>query len=264
MDERVDSWAATFPAPPDRYAADAVLEHVGRTAQTVRGRDAIAAAGSRLRRELPDARLRTVRTVAAGATAAVEAVLTATPRTHAARLAIPMAAWLDFDADGQITRETRHLEWAHARPEAPGIEGTIREGTGLPRDQSWYTAYATRLAALWSESGVLMADACYADDTVVESLWAGPAATIRGIEQLRAAEARLMETLPAGHREMQVHRAIGEGRVIALEWTISGRIGGRGALLGREGTLFLTLDDGDRVISDRIYWDFAQARPLDG
>jgi hypothetical protein len=262
MDARVERWAAAFPATAAAYAIGAEVVRAGRPAETAHGLDAIAAAARDLRRELPDARLRIVRTVTAGATTAVEAVLSATPRTHGPRLAVPMAAWLDFDADGRLARETRYLEWQHARPEAPGTEGTVREGSGPARGQDWYRAYAHRLAALWSESGVRMADECYADDTVVESLWAGPGAAIRGIEPLRAAEARLMETLPAGHREMRVHRAIGEGRVIALEWTISGRIRGEGPLVGREGTLFLTLDDADRVISDRIYWDFAQARPL--
>lgn len=251
-----------FPVPADACAPGAQLIHAGHLAESALGREAIAAAASAFRRELPDARMRLVRTVNAGETVAVEAILAATPRTHGPRLAVPMAAWLDFDADGLLVRETRYLEWQYARPEASGIEGTVRDGAGPSRGQDWYRACAHRLAALWSESGVRMADECYADDTVVESLWAGPGAAIRGIEPLRAAEARLLEILPAGHREMRVDRAIGEGRVIAMEWTISGRIRGEGPLVGREGTLFLTLDDADRVISDRIYWDFAQARPL--
>jgi ketosteroid isomerase-like protein len=244
------------------YAPDVVVEQPDH-GHRVSGRAALHAVEGQLRAAIPDHRNLIVRVLGGDTAAVVESVITGTGKGDTGPQACPACVWWRLDEHGQVVHEVAYWEWTKRRPDDGTAAGTLRTGDGRERPFDWYRSYADRLAELWSTDPVRMVDECYAQDCVMERLGEGSDGVVHGAAELRTREQELLDLLPRPDRRMRVSDVTAERDVLAIAFTIEGRWRGQGPLRRGPGTLLLTLDEDDRVLSDRIYWHWSRARPVD-
>ena len=135
-----------------------------------------------------------------------------------------------------------------------GAHGTVPPSheVGHRREASWYAGMAEEYARRWIGdplgSGLEMfaADCTSGHVGRVES---------RGIKELAGDRRDLLEQLCASERFMHVHRVAGEGSAVAMLVAIGN------ATRVTRGTVVLTFDRSDRVVSERTYLDWSRAVP---
>lgn len=257
-------WGADFGAMVHEiYSPDVAVEHAGHGPRSrVRGRDELMTAERSLLEMIPDHRNEVVRVLDGGdGRAVVESLITGTGAGDDRLQACPALVWWWFDERGKVTREVAYWEWRKRRPLDAAARGTV---VGHDRAPALTLArgrrLATRLAALWTADPVAMAETMYAADAVVERLGEGEDAVLEGRETLVTAEAELLELLPVGSRRMDVHDVLVDGRAVAIAFTIGGSWRGTAPYRSGPGSLVLTLNDHDLIVSDRIYWHWDLAR----
>lgn len=256
-------WATDYTAMVRKiYTPDIIVEHAGH--RTVVGRDALLAAEVELEAAIGDHRTTIGRVLDDPPTVVIEAVITGTSPRDVGPQACPACVWFALDGNGQVAHEVAFYEWSKRRPDDGSAGGSLMSGDGATRSAERYATVATRMAELWSSDPVRMVDELYADDTIVERLGEGTEAIMYGKVSLREAERELLTLLPVPDRRLTVEEVAGEADVVAIRFTIEGRWRGSGPLRRGPGAIVLTLDGDDRIVSDRIYWHWDRAVPVDG
>ncbi len=271
MLELVERWALLWEKHPARmveevYSLDAMVQHAGRGEKgRILGRQALHEAERELEAMIPDHRNEIIRVLAGdGETAVIESLIVGTGAGDDGLQSCPACVWWRLDEQGQVAEETAYYEWSKRRPHTDKVRGTIVAGDGRDRSSSWYSNMSQRLASLWSVDPAGMVNQLYAEDAVVERLGEGPEAVVRGRDSLLLAELDLLELLPRPQRRMEVVEFTSDRNVMAVRFTIGGSWRGSGPARVGPGSLVLTFDAADRIISDRIYWHWSQARETDG
>ncbi len=245
------------------YAPNVELVHAGWGEDgVIRGRDGLLATEERLKRLIPDHENPLVRVVDGDDKVVIESLITGTSPGDASRMACPAVVWWRLDENGLVAHETAYWEWSKRRPDDSTVQGTLRRGDGRRRDHRWYRQFADQLAHLWTTDPLAMVEQLYAADCVLERLGDGPEGIVTGREALAVAERRLLELLPMPQRRMQIREVSAADDVLAIAFTIEGSWRGTGPRRAGPGTLLLTLDDQDRITSDRTYWHWSRAREV--
>lgn len=265
--ELVDRWALLWRENPARmvdqvYSPDVVVQHAGRGQRgRVVGRQALHEAERELEEMIPDHRNEIIRVIAgSGQTAVIESLIIGTGRGDDGLQSCPACVWWRLDDRGRVAEEIAFYEWGKRRPHTDQARGTIVGGDARDRPADWYTAMSERLALLWSTDPAAMVNQLYSEDTVVERLGEGPEAVLRGRESLLLAELDLLELLPTPQRQMKVVEIKSDRDLLAVRFTIGGSWGGRGPARVGPGSVVLTFDQADEIVSDRIYWHWSRAR----
>ena len=255
-------WAELWNTDPHRmveevYAAEVTLASAGSPNSRIRGRAALHEVEDGLLEMIPDHRMEILRAIQQGDVVVVELLIAGTPAGERVRCASPACVWWELDEDGLVLDEVAYFEWERRHPDIGTNAGEIRRGSGAPCNAAFAEEFATRLAGSWSTDPLGTTKDLYAEDCVIESLYTEPGSALIGQKALEARERHLLDVLPLPHRKMTVRRAIAEGRILALQSTIEGRVDGMEPLLAWEGSLLLTLDASDRILSSRSYLDWS-------
>jgi hypothetical protein len=255
-------WAELWNTDPHRmveevYAAQVTLASAGSPDSPIRGRAALHEVEDGLLELIPDHRMEILRVIQQGHVVVVELLIAGTPAGERVRCASPACVWWELDEDGLVLDEFAYFEWERRHPEVGTNAGEIRTGSGVPCSAAFAEEFAARLAGSWSTDPLGMTKDLYVEDCLVESLYTEPGSALIGQEALEARERHLVDVLPAPYRKMTVRRAIGEGRVLGLQSTLEGRVDGAEPLTAWEGSLLLTLDASDRILSSRSYLDWS-------
>jgi hypothetical protein len=256
-------WAELWNTDPHRmveeiYAPQVTLASASSPSSLIRGRAALHEVEDGLLEMIPDHRMEILRAVQQKHVAVVELLIAGTHAGERVRCASPACVWWELDDDGLVLDEVAYFEWARRHPDMGTNGGEILDGRGPSCSPAFAQEFADRLAGLWSNDPLGMAECLFAEDCVVESLYAEPGSALVGQEALVARERDLLDVLPMPHRRMTVRRAIAEGRVLALQSTIEGRVRGKRPLMAWDCSMLLTLDVSDRICSSRSYlnWPF--------
>lgn len=224
------------------------------------GADALLATEHRLKELIPDHRNTVLRVVNGHDWMVVESLITGTSPGDPERMACPAVVWWRFAEDGRIAHETAYWEWSRRRPDDGTVQGALPDGAGGARSPQFAAALAARLGELWTHDPERMVTELYAADCRFEQLGSGTQGVLEGREALLEAERELLEVLPRPERRMTIERADVDGDVIAVAFTIEGLVKGSTPLQPSPGTVVLTLDEDDRIRSDRAYWRLRRAR----
>jgi hypothetical protein len=264
-----DRWAALWEEDPAQmveevYSPDVVVQHAGRGERgRVSGRQALHQAERELKEMIPDHRNEIIRVVEnADGSAVVESVIVGTGGGDDGPQSCPACVWWRMDDQGLVVEEIAFYEWGKRRPYSDQARSAIVGGNGRARPSAWYRSMSERLARLWSTDPAAMVSRLYAEDTVVERLGEGAEAILRGRDSLLAAELSLLELLPQPQRRMDVLDVKSDRDVMAVRFTIRGSWRGTGPMRAGPGSVVLTLDDEDKIVSDRIYWHWSRAREI--
>ncbi len=224
------------------------------------GAEALLATEHRLKQLIPDHRNTVLRVVDGHEWTVVESLITGTSPDDPQRMACPAVVWWRFAEDGRISHETAYWEWSRRRPDDGTVQGALPDGAGGPRSTRSAATLAERLAELWTHDPERMVSELYAPDCRFEQLGAGPDGVLEGHDALLEAERALLEVLPRPHRRMTIEHVAVDGAVIAVAFTIEGAVRGTTPLEPSPGTVVLTLDEDDRIRSDRAYWRLRRTR----
>lgn len=123
---------------------------------------------------------------------------------------------------------------------------------------------ADRWTDLWASDPGAMVRGVYAPDTVVELAGHGPAATVRGHDELLAAEAVLLERIP-DHRNRVLRILVsGDGRQAVLESVVTGTSAGDDGAQAAPCCVWWWLDGDGRVAREVAYWEWPERRADEG
>ena len=286
----VQRWAQRWSGDPERlveelYAPEAVSCDLTRPGTPVRTRDEVVADERRFAIRVPDRRLAVVGSLTDGTgRVVVEHVITGRGASDVVRMVAPGLRWWELDQAGRVVREWSWSRWEGRQPDdtptdrppagrQPDDTPTDRPAADRPpadrlpaapgppaagsRSQAWYRAFANRLAETRSWDPALSVAALYAPRATLE--WPGstrPAA--RGWSEIEAAEQALGSPAGGGGADTVVEAVVGEGPVLAVRLRFVARCPGTGTGSGsgeldERWVALLTLDDSDRIVSDRRY-----------
>ena len=229
------------------YADDIEMENMAHPARVIRGAAELHAVEDRLAALIPEHRHELIRVITHGSVACLETTIVS-PTTHEYA---PACVWWWLDDSGKVAAETGWFDWNDRSTDTARSHGTVppNRHMGALRDQSWYGQMAAEYARLSSTDP---------DDADMRMF--APGCTFghvgrdefSGLDAL--AESRRAE-LPREGRRMEVQFVIGEGSALALLFTI-----GDATHVAR-GTVVLTFDSDDLIVSERTYCDWDKAVP---
>ena len=237
------------------YASDIVMENMANPARVILGSAQLHAVEDELSARIPEHRHELIRVIvdqgAGGDVACLETTIVA-PLTHEYG---PACVWWWIDGTGKVAAEVGWFDWADRSTDSARSHGTVppnQANGGATRDGARYRRVADEYARCWADDPLGAGVEMFAADCTFGHVGRGER---RGIPALVDSRRALLDELPVAGRSMEVQRVIGEGSCLAMLVTI-----GDTARFTR-GTIVLSLDDDDRIISERTYCDWAKALP---
>ncbi|MDP9463332.1 MAG: nuclear transport factor 2 family protein [Actinomycetota bacterium] len=246
-----DLWAVDPHQMVDEiYADDIVMENMANPARVVLGSAQLHAVEDELAARIPEHRHELIRVIADEDVVCLETTVVA-PLSHEYA---PACVWWWLDETGKVAAEVGWFDWTDRSTDSRRAHGTVPPslGVGGPRVASWYARMAEEYVRRWSHdplgSALEMFATCCTFGHVggIES---------RGVEELARTRQLLFDELPAPGRQMQLHRLVGDGSALAMLVTI-----GDTTRVTR-GTVVLTFDSNDLIVSERTYCDWSKAMP---
>jgi hypothetical protein len=239
------------------YSDDIVMESMADPTRVVRGGLELHALEDELTRRVVDHRHELVRVTVAGSTACLETTVVA-PRTGEYA---PACVWWWVGADAKVAGEVGWFDWADRNTDWRVTHGTIPIDhlAGVAddhlRDQGWYRSFAESFIRTWTTDPLgqhierFTAECTFGRVGQPEE---------QGRPALVQAQQTGLEALPLAERWVRLDCVIGEARVVAMLLTVGD------AKLATRVTEVLTLDEHDKVVSQRTYgnWSKAVARSV--
>jgi len=247
-----DLWAVDPHQMVDEiYADDIVMENMANPARLILGSAHLHAVEDELSARIPEHRHELIRVTAGDDVACLETTIVA-PLTHEYG---PACVWWWIDETGKVAAEVGWFDWADRSTDSARSHGTVppnRSIGGAGRDDAGYRRVADEYARCWSDDPLGTGVQMFAADCTFGHVGRGER---RGIPGLIDSRRELLAELPVAGRSMEVQRVLGEGSCVAMLITIGD------ATRSTRGTVVLSLDDDDRIISERTYCDWAKAIP---
>lgn len=250
-----DLWAVDPHQMVDEvYAADILMESMADPARVIDGAADLHALEDQLAARIPDHRHELIRVVVGDGVACLETTVVA-PRSGEYA---PACVWWWIDADGFVGAEVGWFDWDVRTTDAAVSHGTVPPSSrvGGAHDDAWYRAVAEDYAHRWAHdptgAGTL---ARFAPNCTSARVGAPE---LHGIDQLALARARQLAELPVPGRRMEVQQVLGEEAVVAMLVVL-----GDDRRVTR-GTVVLTVGADGLIASERRYWDWTKAVPMDG
>ena len=234
------------------YAADIVMESMANPARVIIGSAELHDVERDLTARIPDHRHELVRVIDGGHAACLETTVVA-PRTGEYA---PACVWWWLDSTGKVAAEVGWFDWNARSIDSTRSHGTVppSRGIGPQRHADWFAELAAAYAHGWSTTP---------SDAVFEQFHADCTCTRvgvtegRGIAEIAAQRGSVLDAMAPATPTMTVQRIAAEGAALAILFVLDdGRSSTR-------GTVVLTLDAHDRIISERIYVDWSKAVTLD-
>ena len=246
-----DLWAVDPHQMVDEiYSHDIEMENMANPSRLVLGARQLHDVEDRLAAMIPEHRHELIRVLVGDGVACLETTIVA-PTSHEYA---PACLWWWLDDDGKVAAESGWFDWddrstASMRSHgtvAPSLAATQRATSrGTP---AWPTSYAQR----WSSDPAGVALEMFAPECTFGNV--GRPESV-GHDALRRARRRSLDELPLPNREMKLQRVLGEGSALAMLITI-----GNTSHVAR-GTVVLTFDESDLIVSERTYCDWSRAVP---
>jgi hypothetical protein len=239
-----DLWAVDHHQMVDEiYAPNIHMESMTRLHRApVEGSDELHALEDGLASLIPAHRHELVRVVAEEHHACLETTVLAPETGEYA----PACVWWWPDARGQVALEVGWFDWELRSTDSRRSHGFVPPNDHRRRgDRQWYLNFAEALAAgLTTDPGATVARSL-ASDGVVERVGDSRCPSIE----------RAVLALPPECR-IAVDEVAADGAVLAVLFTLSA------AELVSRGTVVLTLDELDKIVSLRVYWKWSTAISL--
>lgn len=248
-----DLWAVDPHQMVDEiYADDIVMENMTNPARLIVGSEQLHAVEDELSARIPEHRHELVRVIADDAVACLETTIVA-PVTHEYA---PACVWWWLDQSGKVAAEVGWFDWADRSNDSMRSHGTVPPSrrTDGRDDPSWYRTMADTYASGWSDDAIGVALQQFSDRCTFGHVGRAEGS---GLDELRRSRARELDELPQSGRSMHVHRVVGERAALAMLISISD------ATHSTRGTIVLTFDDDDLIVSERVYCDWSKALPSD-
>ena len=236
------------------YADDIAMESMANPARLILGSAQLHAVEDDLASRIPEHRHELIRVIVGDDVACLETTIVA-PLTHEYG---PACVWWWLDDSGKVAAEVGWFDWADRTTDSARAHGTVpphRPERAAPRDESRYARVADEYARGWEHDPLGVGLKMFAVDCTFGHVGRG---ALAGIPALLNSRRELLEDLPVPGRSMEVQRVVGEGSSLAMLITIGD------ATRFTRGTIVLTLDDDDRIISERTYCDWDKALSREG
>ena len=249
-----DLWAVDPHQMVDEvYAADILMESMANPARVIDGAAELHALEDQLAAKIPDHRHELIRVVAGGDVGCLETMVVA-PRSGEYA---PACVWWWIGADGLVGAEVGWFDWDVRTTDSAIAHGTVPPGStaGGAKDDAWLHRVAEDYAHGWVHDPT-GADALgmFAPNCV--SARVGEPES-HGIDQLALGRTRQLDDLPVPGRRMEVQQVLGEGAVVAMLVVL-----GADRRVTR-GTVALTVGADGLIASERRYWDWSKAVPIE-
>jgi len=232
------------------YAADILMENMANPTRLIHGDGELHAVEDSLTERIPNHRHELVRVIVDGSVACLETTVVAPLTGEYA----PACVWWWLDATGKVAAEVGWFDWADRSTDSRHTHGTVPPGVpGRSRVRSWYEQMAAAYARGWSQDPTDVALDQFAPGCTFGRVGVDEAS---GVAELRRQRQHLRDSSVAA-RTMHVQRAIGEGAALAMLVTIDD------GTMSTRGTVILTFDADDRIISERTYCDWRKAERTD-
>lgn len=248
-----DLWAVDPHQMVDEiYSTDIVMENMANPARVILGSVQLHAVEDDLAARIPEHRHELVRVIVGDGVACLETTVVA-PVTHEYA---PACVWWWFDREGKVAAEVGWFDWSDRSNDSKRSHGTVPPslGAGDRRDASWCAWVAGEYTRCWTSDPIGSALSMYAPDCTFGRVGRDE---LRGVRALAGARQAELDDLPPPERWMRVHRVIGEGSVVAMLIAMGD------ARRVTRGTVVLTFDSTDRIVSERTYCDWNKAVPRD-
>ena len=234
------------------YADDIEMENMANPARVIRGSAELHAVEDRLAALIPEHRHELIRVIVDGSVACLETTVVS-PTTHEYA---PACVWWWLDGSGKVAAEAGWFDWNDRSTDSARSHGTVPPSrhAGSPRDQSWYVAMAAKYARGWSSDADGAALPMFATPCTFGHVGREEFSGVDDLARWRRAE---FVELPGDGRRMDVQSVVGEGSAMAMLVTI-----GDATHVAR-GTVVVTFDADDLIVSERTYCDWTRAVPRD-
>ena len=246
-----DLWAVDPHQMVDEiYADDIEMENMASPARVVLGSEQLHAVEDRLAAMIPEHRHELIRVIVDGGMACLETTIVS-PTTHEYA---PACLWWWLDERGKVAAEIGWFNWDDRSTDAIRSHGTVpasRPACAAPRDPAWHVTMAEAYVHGWSNDPVGSALEMFAIDCTFGHVGS---AESKGLDVLRQSRQRALDRLSAP-QHMQLHRVISDGSAVAMLITISD------ATHVTRGSVVVTFDSSDLIVSERSYYDRSKALP---
>ena len=248
-----DLWAVDPHQMVDEiYADDIVMENMANPARLILGSSHLHTVEDELAARIPEHRHELIRVIVGDDIACLETTIVA-PLTHEYA---PACVWWWIDGTGKVVAEVGWFDWADRSCDSARSHGTVppnRSRRGAAHDDSFYTRVADEYALCWSTDPLGCGVEMFAADCTFGHVGRSER---RGIDALVDSRRESLDELALADRSMEVQRVVGEGSCVAMLVVVED------TTRFTRGTIVLTFDDDDRIISERTYCDWDKAMPV--
>ena len=247
-----DLWAVDpYQMVDEIYRHDIVMENMANPSRSIVGADQLRAVEDQLAALIPEHRHELIRVIVGTDAACLETMVVA-PLTHEYA---PACVWWWLDASGTVAAEVGWFDWSQRSTDAGRAHGTVPAAERRPgRDDGWAAAMAQAYAQAWASDPLGVGLDMFAEQCIADLVGRTEA---RGRDAVAEARARLNDALPVPDRTLEVHRTIVAGPVLAMLVKV------RTSTMATRGTVILTVDADDRILSERTYLDWTKAIPIE-
>ena len=246
-----DLWAVDPHQMVDEiYADDIEMENMASPAKVVLGSEQLHAVEDRLAAMVPEHRHELIRVIVDRDMACLETTIVS-PTTHEYA---PACVWWWLDNSGKVAAEATWFNWEDRSTDSLRSHGTVpagRRAHAARRDPAWHVTMAEGYVRGWSNDPAGSALEMFAPDCTFGHVGS---AESTGLEALRQTRQHAIDGLPAPRR-MQLQRVIGDGSAVAMLITIDD------ATHVTRGSVVVTFDSNDLIVSERSYYDWSKALP---
>ncbi len=230
------------------YSPHIRMERMSDPNRLIDGSEALHSVEDDLAARIPDHRHELIRVIADGPVACLETMIVAPVSTEYA----PACVWWWFDADGMVAAEVGWFDWSIRSHDSRAAHGTVPSpAPPQQRPPGWAREVADRYAAMWTGPPGPDTFERYSDECTFGCVGAEPER--RGRSELARDHAESHSMIPLPGRHIDIHQVAAEASTVALLVVI-----GDGARATR-GTIILTMDDSDLIVSERRYLDWKLA-----
>ena len=245
-----DLWAVDPRQMVDEiYADDIVMENMANPARLIVGSAQLHMVEDELAARIPEHRHELIRVIVGDGLACLETTIVA-PLTHEYG---PACLWWWIDDAGKVAAEVGWFDWADRSTDSARSHGTVPPSRcGATRDESWCSRVAEEYASGWSTDPLGIGVEMFATNCSFGHVGRNE---LSGVTALISNRRQLLDEVPLPGRSMQVQRVVGEGSALAMLVTIGDDT------RSTRGTIVLTFDNDDRIVSERTYCDWSKALP---
>jgi hypothetical protein len=165
----------------------------------------------------------------------------------------PACVWWWLDERGKVAAEVGWFDWSDRSTDPMRSHGTVPPSCGdRHRDPSWYQRVAEEYSTRWSHDPAGSALEMFASGCTFGRVGRVESS---GLDELARTRQAFLDQLPLPGRSMQVQRVVGEGSALAMLVTVGDTCN------STRGTVVLTFDSSDLIVSERTYCDWGKAMP---